>query len=219
MAVSCSRIHPLGTCDSFIVIHPVFLLIWILMWKDPLTQRQCRPWSFGFAHVTPVLLSRRILWCLHRTMCSQMSLVIWIIPVIRPAQIRAWSLYCTCINKGPLYLFPALFTVAGCYSLSADSGTIFSLHLSPARLANPPTVLKTAQAKFYTQEAVVSSLMHNEMYHRVQYSSWKFVFHILSSKCCIFPMCFTELCMKEGQAIPPLITCIHRDTIRAVSSR
>ena len=92
----------------------------------------------------------------------------------------------------PLYLCPALFSEASGYSLPADSGAIWSLHLSAAPSANPPTVLKTAPGRissaWSTWDVPASFSLHPPS-----------LFHIPGSECCISLMCRVELC-REGSS-------------------
>ena len=119
-----------------------------------------------------------------------------------------------------MYLCSTLFTVASGYSLSADSGTIFSLHLFPTLLANPTTVLKTVRAKCHPGKYLSVALSTGDV------CSQRHVQHTYLGSLCSaeggwrskysISFMFSKLCMKEGRlyTVTPLMTCMRRDTTK-----
>lgn len=110
-------------------------------------------------------------------MCPQKSF--WVIPVIccciRPLQIGVPSPY-QCQRRS-IYLCSTPSAVASGHNLSADSGTIFGLHLSPALMAKSASCIKNCLRKIEPKEEVVSVL------------DWD---HVFASCSCLISSCFTE---------------------------
>lgn len=114
---------------------------------------------------------------MHRTPCPQESSGICIISVIFCSirLIRPGSVY-LCQQRSVLSLLSLYSQWPVAIALSADSETISSFHLSSLTLlANPPTVLKSAGAKYHPRKQLSVALSTGDVSVPAMHSThiWK----------------------------------------------
>lgn len=120
---------------------------------------------------------------MHRTPCPQESSGICIISVIFCSirLIRPGSVY-LCQQRSVISLLSLYSQWPVAIALSADSETISSFHLSSLTLlANPPTVLKSAGAKYHPRKQLSVALSTGDVSVPAHISG-KFVFHRIKIK-------------------------------------
>lgn len=136
------------------------------MWK---TEQLCKLATVMLFHFAPPTLSERVLPAVASRVRPQSF---WVLPVIcctiQPWQIWLYSSYQS--QQWSTYLCSTPSAVASGHNLSADSGTIFCQHLSPALMAKSASCIKTClrrrkkKSNISAKEKVVSVLNWDAMF-------------------------------------------------------